>query len=370
MANILVNGYRATTGGGKMILDNYIKNLSYTSPEHNYIIITPNKKEYNFYQTKNISFLNTPLWFKKNILFPILYFLYYPIIIKKFKIDLVFNFGDVIIPTKTHQIYFFDWPYAVYKDKMIWNEMFFLEKFSRKIKAELIKVYISKVSLVLAQTEEMKSRLKSFFNINKIVVIPTPVGVSPIGCENAILQHKNTINLLYPASFYPHKNHNILLSVAEILKQRKLKYRIYITIDNSNFIKTINKRKLDDYLVNLGLLNKTQINCAYQNCDAILMPTLLETYGLPYYEAMAYKKPIITSNLGFAKDACGDSAVYFDPRDENSIISMIEFTFSNKKKLNERINKGVERYNLLPDWTSVINMYTECINKVLNNVKL
>ena len=40
----------------------------------------------------------------------------------------------------------------------------------------------------------------------------------------------------------------------------------------------------------------------YKKSDALLMPTLLESLGLPYLEAMNYKKSILTSKFDLAFD--------------------------------------------------------------------
>ncbi len=61
----------------------------------------------------------------------------------------------------------------------------------------------------------------------------------------------------------------------------------------------------------------------YLACNALLLPTLLESFSGTYLEAMHFGRPILTSNLDFARDVCDDAALYFDPWDPVAIKDAI-----------------------------------------------
>lgn len=44
---------------------------------------------------------------------------------------------------------------------------------------------------------------------------------------------------------------------------------------------------------------------------------------------MKMEKPIITSDLGFARSICQDAALYFKPRDARSAVEQIERLLDN-----------------------------------------
>lgn len=367
MANILINGFKANAGGGKMILENFLDQLYKSNLIHKYYVLTPFGKDYEKYQSNNIILVDLPHWCNNNFMFPLLYYYELPKLLNKKEIDLIFNFGDVIIPGRIKQIYFFDWSYAVYNEKYIWSGMHFTDKVIRKVKVFLIKKYIGKVSFVLAQTKNVETRLNKSFKINKTIVIPTPVGVKPEKCNQELQFENDSYNFFYPASYSPHKNHKILIEVAKQISQRKLKIKIYITINSIDFIASINSHNLSSIIINLGTLNRDQMNCAYQACDGVIFPTLLETYGLPYYEAMAYEKPIFTSDLDFAKEGCGNAAIYFNPFDAEDILDKITTYIYSEEKLSSMKKSGQTIYTNLPTWSEVIFKYNECINHVLEN---
>ena len=100
------------------------------------------------------------------------------------------------------------------------------------------------------------------------------------------------------------------------------------------------------------------------NIDALLLPTLLESFGLPFYESMLNNKPIITSDLDFAIDACGESAYYFNPFCEFSMLEQIDAFTSDSDLKYKKLQAGQAIVNKLPCWKSVYAEYIECINSI------
>lgn len=370
MKNILINGLKAKAGGGKNIFDNFIKLLFESTSDHKYYVLTPDKHEYERFSKDNLVIVDVRTLFKINLFFPALYFFELPILLRNLKIDLIFNFGDVIIPSKIRQVYFFDWANAVYPDKYIWQRMSASEFIVSKMKVFLIRKYINRVKLTIAQTQNMANRLKSFYGLTEVVVIPTPVG---IGFSQTNIYHDFNLPLgkkkfLFPASFSSHKNFEIIIPVGELIKKFDLPYIIVITIEGNvakSFLKEINNKKLD-CIINVGKVAGVNMPALYQQCDVLFLPTLLESFGLPYVEAMACRMPIITSDLDFAHDVCGDLAGYFNPFDANSILSVMQNIFTDEYQVKERIKLGKARIAESPDWAEVFSNFQKCIELALN----
>ena len=60
------------------------------------------------------------------------------------------------------------------------------------------------------------------------------------------------------------------------------------------------------------------------------------------------KKPILTSDLSFARDICGDAAIYFDPLNPEDISNKIIDLVYNKSKIDELIRLGEIRVKNFP----------------------
>lgn len=370
MANIFINALKSKTGGGKNILDNYIQHLATYDAKHTYYVLTPKVDLYEKYNSKSICIVDVPSFFKHNLLFPLLYFFKFPLLLKKFKIDLILNFGDVIIPTPVKQIYFFDWAYAVYDEDYIWKRMSKKDFLVRKIKVWLIDKYIRKVKITIGQTSNIVNRLTKKYGLKNVVLLPTPIG-NEFSDDQPYFDFalpKVGLKFLFPASYASHKNFDILFPLAKLIKENSLPYVIIITLDESNandLLKKYEKERLNDVIINVGKIDSKFMPSLYRQTDVLFLPTLLESFGLPYVEAMAYEKPIITSDLDFAHDVCGDIALYFNPFEPDSILSVMKKVSANLKGIN-RITIGKEKIEKQPDWEGVFLKFQEQIELSLN----
>ena len=101
--------------------------------------------------------------------------------------------------------------------------------------------------------------------------------------------------------------------------------------------------KYEGQLINIGQVKAEEGASLYEECDAMFLPTLLECFSASYAEAMKLRKPIITSDMGFAHTVCKDAALYVNPMDENDIASKIIELSTSQELQEDLMNKGVER---------------------------
>ena len=74
----------------------------------------------------------------------------------------------------------------------------------------------------------------------------------------------------------------------------------------------------------LGFVSRPQLAALYRRARALVFPSLYEGFGTPPLEAMACGCPVATSADGSLGEACGDAAVYFDPRSPESIAAAVD----------------------------------------------
>ena len=365
MANVFINGVKANAGGGKVILNNYLTLLKANGSRHKIFVLCPDKDKYLKYSCDFIEIIDVHSLFKKNCLFPLLYYYALPKLLKSLSIDIIFNFGDIIIPTKIPQIYMFDWAYAVYPDCAVWERMSFRDSFMRKLKIALIKRYVKYPLAVIGQTKTISDRLKRYCGLNKVEIIPSAVSLDNLDV-NECFDFKlpsDKFKLLHLSSCSPHKNMEIFIPLAKKIKEQSLPYVIIVTIESGqnklakNFLEKVEKEQLGSIILNLGHIDMQNVASLYKQSDALLMPTLLESYGLPYVEAMYHKKTIFTSDIDFAHDVCGDAAFYFDPLDENSILETIKKAYSDIDERYLKMSEGDSKIKELLTWGQVFERY-------------
>jgi glycosyltransferase involved in cell wall biosynthesis len=344
--NVLINFHTSNTGGVINFKLNYLKEINSLAKKYNFkifVLIGDHEKNVKKYSNLNII---------KNIEIPksfIEKFFFYEFRLKKIvlknKISLLFNFGDISANiTNSKQIFYFDWPYAVYDELSIWKRLNMKDFFSKLLKRIYFFLTISRVDQVIVQTNTMKKRLSK--KIHKEIKI-IDVGYQKKKLLKNNYYSKNTTNLkekifIYPTVYYPHKNIEILIEVAKKIKSNNLKIKFALTFDKrgkieKGVIKKIKNLSLEGQFIFLGFLSRNDLNIQIQKSYAIIMPTLIETYGLQYSDALIFNKLILTSDKDFAHEICRDAAIYFNPVSSNDIYLKILKSINDQRLIKKHL---------------------------------
>jgi glycosyltransferase involved in cell wall biosynthesis len=173
------------------------------------------------------------------------------------------------------------------------------------------------------------------------------------------------------SKFYAHKNFEILIKLFREYKDMLKGVRCITTIsidqhpNAPKFLNEIKKYDLQDRIVNIGPITQKEISNYYNNSDAFFLPTLMETFGMCYLEAMHFGLPILTSSLDFAKWICRDSAIFFNPWHASDIAQKIMLLKSNPGLKQELIEKGKNQLNRFPlSWEKI----TKDVIRILENL--
>jgi glycosyltransferase involved in cell wall biosynthesis len=372
MSIIFINGLKSKAGGGKSILNNYLMLLKKSDSKNKFFVLVPKQIEYLNYYFDFIEVLDIADLYKKNILFPFVNHFLLPKLIKDLNIDVVFNMGDIVIPTKIPQVYLFDWSYAVYPESSAWKTMDRKGYFERKIKLFFFKKYINYATLVIAQTKTMKQKLEIIYGLKNVEIVPNAVSLDNLsGGEYFDFNlPKEKFKCLYLTYYYSHKNLEIFIPLAKKIRETGWPFCLIVTIAPSQhkkakqFLETIQKEGLESTIINVGPVPMSRVPSLYTQTDSLLMPTLLESFSGTYIEAMHHGKPIMTSNLDFAIDVCGDAAFYFDPLDAESILNTIKDTFQNKNLRLQKIEYGKTKLEQMLNWQQTFDKYQGLLEDV------
>jgi glycosyltransferase involved in cell wall biosynthesis len=240
---------------------------------------------------------------------------------------------------------------------------------------------VREAAAVIVQTPVMADRLRDQYPIPPgrlhELAQPVPAHARLAGRaapDPTIAGCPKPIRLLVLAAYYPHKNHRVLPAVAAELKRRNLEsqVQIFVTLDTMDQATRVVQRALaehSDVLTNLGALPRERVAGALAASSALLLPTLVETYGLIYPEAMHAGIPILTSDRDFARWMCGPAALYFDPRSAESIVDAIQALdeFGSKQDLAALY---AERLARLPaGWDEVAGHFLEILMQAAGPVR-
>jgi hypothetical protein len=199
---------------------------------------------------------------------------------------------------------------------------------------------LHRVRAAIVQTEPMRQALLQAYPEldRRLYVIPQPVPqwlMSFGGSRRGPLHYPTEgLKLVYPAAYYPHKNHKILAGVGDNQARMAGVRSISVTLEASE-----HPCPQSSWVQAVGRLDTQGMLKLYANADALVFPSLQESFGFPLIEAMHVGLPIVAADRPFARVLCGDGAIYFDPLSARSLEGAL-------RELSKRIAAG-----WWPDWT-------------------
>ncbi len=222
----------------------------------------------------------------------------------------------------------------------------------------------------LLAKEGLKKRLR--LSEDRIFVVPNSCGTHYLNCQSdpKSTSGKKT-RILCMAAFYRHKNLNLVPHVAKELQiiMPNLNFEFVMTIPHSEqgFAAIASKAKelgVLDKIINVGRVSVGQGPELYRSCQILFLPSVLETFSANYPEAMAMGVPIVTTDLRFARDVCGDAALYFKPMNARDAARAIGFLTQNEEFQRSLIEKGKRVLAGFPDQDTKYDMYKRCIRSL------
>ena len=175
-------------------------------------------------------------------------------------------------------------------------------------------------ALVCVQTPTMKEWLVKAFRLapNKVESFLAAPDLSP--SRNPVESHLSArpLTLLYVGNDSPYKNLSTLMLAFALIRGRHPGARLLVTLPASH------RLCRTEGVVGVGYLDRAALAALYRKADVLVMPSLVETVGLPMLEAAAFGIPIVASNRGYAHDVCGEHALFFDPHSPAELASKVE----------------------------------------------
>lgn len=250
-------------------------------------------------------------------------------------------------PKSTPIVAGFNIPHFVYPESPYFKKIGLIKNIFWFIKKKFHLYFYNRLNIIFVQTEDVKERLTNMINNSVVIhVISNTVNahyLNPVFFSNKIDSNRdNQYKLLTLSAYYPHKNLEIIASVIKVLIKRKInKFRFIVTLPSEKFELLFGKFPVS-LITNIGPIPVKECPSLYRECDAMFLPTLLECFSASYAEAMLMKKPIITSDLGFAQSVCKDAAIYFNPCKPDDIVDKIIRVYEDEDLQKNMINNGIE----------------------------
>jgi len=136
--------------------------------------------------------------------------------------------------------------------------------------------------------------------------------------------------LLYPANFWRHKNHELLLTAFGIYRANRPQSDLKLVLTGApsprrdELMEAVRRMGLAEWVVFAGYLPDAEFAVLLASSTAMIFPSLFEGFGMPVLEAMAAGVPVACGNLTSLPEVAGEAALLFDPRRPLEIAAAIE----------------------------------------------
>jgi glycosyltransferase involved in cell wall biosynthesis len=151
--------------------------------------------------------------------------------------------------------------------------------------------------------------------------------------------------LFYPAQFWAHKNHVLILEACKIVRERAgwdLGV-VFTGADKGNlgYVRDYAARLgMDNNVRFLGFIEKADILELYRGAFCLVFPTFFGPDNLPPLEAFALRCPVIASDIPGAREQLGEAAILVPPTDERALADAI-LSLRNDETRAQLVNSGL-----------------------------
>ena len=341
--NILINASNLKKGGGLQVADSVCRELN-KYPHHKFLVVYYKvlaicAEEIAKYDNVETLEFETPVS-AVTIMTGRCKFL--DELVKARKINAVLTiFGPSIWKPQVPHLSGFAQGHIVLQDSPFWDMLTLKKRIRLWAKLKFIEFSLNKSSdYYYTENPMITERLQKKFPRKRIFTVTNnanQVFYKPEQWDrNVKLPIFDGITLLTVAANYPHKNLPIIIPACHYLEEHfpELHFRFVLTINEMDMA------GLDDcarkHIVFLGPVKIEQVPYLYEQCDVMFLPTLLECFSASYAEAMLMRKPILTSDLIFARGLCGEAALYYQATSTEQLGESI-YRLSNDDTLKKRL---------------------------------
>lgn len=208
----------------------------------------------------------------------------------------------------------------------------------RLLMRPFIKPTVRRARAVLTVSEASKRDLIEEFGLAPASVHVTYEAAAPVfnrvpdkvESERRLSQYgwdRAAPHLLYVGTLEPRKNLVRLLHALRQLHQRGYRAHLWLVgqsgLGAESIARAIQVLDLSAFVHLTGFIPLDDLRAFYHLCDAFVLPSLYEGFGLPVLEALAGGAPSAVSRIPALAEILGDAGLLFDPTSVESIADAL-----------------------------------------------
>lgn len=209
---------------------------------------------------------------------------------------------------------------------------------------------IPRAAYVLTGNATAQQEVVHFYNMpaERVIMLELPTPSFALHVSKGVMQwpllipHKRY--LFYPAQFWPHKNHVVILEALRLLDDDI--QVIFTGADKGNLAYVqayASNLGVRDRVHFLGFVTHDQLIALYHHAQALIFASLFGPNNLPPLEAFALDCPVICADVAGMREQLGEAALFFNPTDEQDLAATITYLLGDEQVRKHFIAMGKDR---------------------------
>src|SRR5581483_6014798 len=192
----------------------------------------------------------------------------------------------------------------------------------------ILKQATKKASKIIAVSQATKDEVVKYLHVDSEKVVVTYEGLDKklSNTKKQTATMKNSY-FLYVGNAYPHKNLERLIEAFNLVVKKEPSTKLLLTGKEDYFYKRLHKKvkelHLSESIIFYGQVTDSELANLYSNAQGLVVPSLMEGFGLPALEAMANRCLVVASDIPSLREICKEAAVYFNPYDTDDIAEKL-----------------------------------------------
>ena len=244
--------------------------------------------------------------------------------------------------------------------------------FDRKINYYKFKYAANKADLVIAISEQTKTDIITYLNINPDKIKVIYQGCAPVFKEEITSEFIELTREKYNLPL------NFVLNVGTIEKRKNVLSIIKAIKEIDTKLVVIGKKtayftEINTYILGNNLQNKViflenvelkELAAIYRMATVFIYPSVFEGFGIPIIEALYSKTPVISSKGGCFLEAGGENSIYINALKPEELRHELINLLENSEKREAMKNSGLQFVQKFND-ENVAKNWIETYNEVL-----
>lgn len=268
-----------------------------------------------------------------------------PLLCRRERPEVVMSLTNVgaVIPTVPQVIYFHQ-ALVFFSDETLRYTTY------QKVRARILRMFavgsMRRSAFVIAQTCAMREAILRETGLapDRVVVVYPGVPLNGPGsvwdngdwryCLEAMASRRLP-KMVYVSAPSEHKNFEVLLRATAVLKMRGLEVLTVLTLAPGDtpdaryrkfvrrFSELIEELGVGNNIFWTGILPNEAIVPLIRSADLFVFPSLVESFPQPLAEALSCGAVMVAADRPYAREICGEAAVYFDPHRAEDLANKV-----------------------------------------------